>query len=149
MGLVSWLPCHPPISTALPSADLLYIGALADVAAVALHAIEQVPDGIGGKRVVVIGDGPIGVMTAMLASFQGAKVELVGRHPHVEGHLPLGTTFRHVGANSTTDDANICIEAVGREQADTLTLGIQRARPKGSVIVLGVYRPTYVMPLPR
>lgn len=131
----------------LPSADLLRIGALADVAAVALHAIDQAPGSLGGKRVVVIGDGPIGAMIAALAWLQGATVELVGRHPQVAAHLPSGVSFRHVGSAAMTGDADVCFEAVGREQGDTLSLAIQRARPKGTVVVLGVYAPAYVLPL--
>jgi len=131
----------------LPSADLLPIGALADVAAVALHAIDQVPGGVAGKRVAIIGDGPIGAMTAVLTGLQGATVELVGRHPQVAPRLPSSVVLRHAGSCTTTDDTDVCFEAVGREQGDTLALAVRRTRPKGTVIVLGVYAPTYVMPL--
>lgn len=130
----------------LPGEQLLPIGTLADVAAVSLHAMDQVAGGVAGKRVVVIGDGPTGLMTATLARFEGAVVEVVGRHPQLARYLPE-LSFQYSDEGHVESDADVCFEAVGRAQEATLNLAIRRTRPRGVVVVQGVAPAGYRMPI--
>lgn len=130
----------------LPSQEHMLVGTLVDLVAVAIHAIARVPIALAGKHVVVIGDGPMGAVTAVVAKLHGAEVRLVGRHPEVAkcvSEIP----FENVGLYENGEDADVCFETVGREQTGTLALAVARTKPRGAIAVLGVYPQGYRMAL--
>ena len=65
---------------ALPDAVDDQAGTLVEPTAVAVHALARARV-LPGERLVVIGAGPIGVLTALVARAQGLEIVLVSRNP--------------------------------------------------------------------
>ncbi|MCH8466673.1 MAG: L-idonate 5-dehydrogenase [Roseinatronobacter sp.] len=139
--IVSAAQCLP-----VPDATLLAHAACAEPLAVCLHALAQAPD-LAGRRVLVTGSGPIGVLCVALARRAGAA-EIVVTDLH---DLPLRVA-QQMGA---TDVINIAHspERLAPYEADkgvfdvafecsaaapALRAAIACTRPRGSIIQLGV-----------
>ena len=122
-------------------------GAMAEVYAVAVHALTRVPVE-PGERVAVIGSGPIGLTIAEMAKLSGAgSVMVVGRTAP-----PLETIEAMIGARTVDIDqadaeeavaewtggrgADVVFEAVGGF-AETLKQAMKLARPGGRVGMVG------------
>ncbi|MGI6368847.1 MAG: zinc-dependent alcohol dehydrogenase [Anaerolineae bacterium] len=121
---------------------------LLDVYAVAVHALSRVPVA-PGERVAVIGSGAIGLSIAQLAAVAGGEVAVLGRRP-----APLRIAAETAGATgivldahsaeavrawSGGDGADVVFEAVGGT-AQTLSLALELAAPRGRVGVVGSFR---------
>ena len=121
-------------------------GAMGDTAGVALHGLEL--SGITpGGTVAIIGDGPIGLVSMLLAKALGAsKVIMVGQGARLEAAGRLGAD---VLVNFTRDDP---VEAVRRAAGPlgvdeafecsgaggTFNQAVRMVRKGGSVALLGV-----------
>ena len=137
----------------LPESVSLEVGSLLDVYAVAVHALTQVPVR-PGDHVAVIGTGAIGLSIAQMANLSGAEVAVLGRRDE-----PLRVAAEIAGAvgiNVSSEDpvqavrawsgdattagrgADRVYEAVGG-MADTLSLALQLAAPRGTVGVVGSF----------
>jgi len=132
--------------TPLPDAVSFREGAMADTAGVALHGMEL--SGITpGGTVAIIGDGPIGLVTMLLAKALGAsKVIMVGQGARLETAGRLGAD---VPVDFTKDDP---VEAVRRAAGPlgvdeafecsgaggTFNQAVRMVRKGGSVALLGV-----------
>ena len=129
------------------------VGSLLDVYAVAVHALTQVPVR-PGDHVAVIGTGAIGLSIAQMASLAGASVAVLGRRDEplrvatqVAGAVginvlrqdPVQAVRAWSGDTSTAGrGADRVYEAVGGV-ADTLSLALQLAVPRGTVGVVGSF----------
>jgi 2-desacetyl-2-hydroxyethyl bacteriochlorophyllide A dehydrogenase len=134
------------------------VAALAEPMAVVVHALHRVhfqP----GQRVLVLGAGSVGLLTAAAARRLGASdVWVTARHPHQrERALALGAT-RVLGDEEATPAAldglgrempiDVVVETVGGT-ADTLRAAAAAARPGGAVSVVGMFLGTLALdPLP-
>jgi len=125
-----------------------HVAALAEPMAVAVHGL-RLGSLQPGQRVLVLGAGTIGLMTAQAAAALGAgEVVLTARYPH---QAELG---RHLGADRvlTEDEASpgglqklgseapidLVVETVGGT-ADTLRGAATAVRPGGAISVLGLF----------
>jgi len=138
----------------VPQANLLPIpdgvdlleAALAEPAAVALHAMRQAQVE-PGDVVAILGTGPIGMILAQWAAILGAGrvllVDIDARKLAMARDLGLGTTFdaregdpvawvREVTAGRGAD---VVIEAAGASV--TLEQSLRAARPLGHVVIMG------------
>lgn len=89
------------------------------------------------SRVLVVGDGPLGLQISWVLALSGADIHLVGHHP---GHLAL---VRPAGVSTFLEgslpagDYEVVVEASGNPQG--LDLALRRVRPQGTVVVKSTY----------
>lgn len=91
-----------------------------------------------GWRVLVIGDGTIGLLSALLARlFSPARVDLVGARPAQE-ELALSAGVDSFGLTTSRAPAgyDLVIEAAGSSQA--AVMAVEAARRGGTVVLLGL-----------
>jgi threonine dehydrogenase-like Zn-dependent dehydrogenase len=133
----------------LPSGVSFRIASLLEPVAVCLEAVER--GGItAGATVLVIGDGPFGIVIARLALQQGAgRVILVGRHEFRLAQIPAAVA---VNEKRVTDVRNaiihanegrgpdVAILATGSARALELALAVLRAR--GRLVVFSAIHGT-------
>ncbi|WP_316569164.1 alcohol dehydrogenase catalytic domain-containing protein [Neobacillus sp. YIM B06451] len=121
-------------------------GAMIEPLAVAVHAIRRAGD-VTGKKIVVLGGGPIGNLTAQTAKAMGAEAVLVSELSPYRLELAqkcgLGivdaknedlaeTILKHFG----TDRADIIFECIGINA--TINQAIETARKGSTIVVVGV-----------
>src|SRR3990172_6224887 len=141
-GLAEYV-CVPDYSLyPLPDALDFELGALVEPLAVVVHALHLV-DLAFGDRVVVLGGGTIGVMTALAARALGAaEIAVTYRYEHqASAALAAGAT-RAVPAGETASLAaekpDVVVETVGGH-AETLGQAVGLVRPGGRVSILGLF----------
>jgi L-iditol 2-dehydrogenase/L-idonate 5-dehydrogenase len=133
----------------LPQGLQLRAAALAEPASVAWHAVSQAGD-LNGKRVLVIGSGPIGSLIVAVAKRAGAA-EIIAVDMH---EAPLGIA-RAVGATGTilaTDSeaieavqADVVLESSGNHRG--LASALRGAMRGGRVVMVGLL-PSGDQPVP-
>ncbi|MEV2211629.1 L-idonate 5-dehydrogenase [Streptomyces sp. NPDC050997] len=124
----------------LPAGIDLRVAALAEPTAVAWHAVSQAGD-LGGKRVLVVGSGPIGALAVAVAARAGAA-EIVA----VDLHAKPREIATAVGATRTLDagdtaaiaavEADVVIESSGNHRG--LKSAITGATRGGTVVMVGL-----------
>ncbi len=121
------------------------VAALAEPMAVAVHGARLAAVATG-ERVLVLGSGTIGLLSALVAAEAGAHVTATARYPHQAAMaarcgaarvIPADQT-RELAALARADPFDVVIETVGGE-ADTLIQAPEIVRPSGRVCVLGVF----------
>jgi L-idonate 5-dehydrogenase len=133
----------------LPAGLDLRVAALAEPAGVAWHAVAQAGD-LRGKRVLVVGSGPIGALAVAVADRAGAA-EIVAVDLH-DKPLEIATA---VGATRTLEaadaaaigavDADVVIESSGNHRG--LASAIAGATRGGTVVMVGLL-PSGDQPVP-
>ena len=88
-------------------------------------------------RVLVVGDGSLGLQISWVLAFSGAEVHLAGHHPeHLALARPRGVaTF--LAADLPPGDYDIVVEASGSPTG--LELAMTRVRPLGTVVLKSTY----------
>ena len=126
----------------LPDALDFELGALVEPLAVVVHGLHLV--GLAfGDRVVILGCGTIGVMTALAARALGAaEIAVTYRYEHqARAALAAGAT-RVVAADDASalagDKPDVVVETVGGH-AETLGQAVGLVRPGGRVSILGLF----------
>lgn len=130
----------------LPETVLLEQAAMLEPTAVGIHALNQIAD-VKGKKVAIIGPGPIGNILGRLAIIKGAdKVIMIGR---TQAKLDFSAHFSSdIVINSKTADvlheilsvtngfgAEVVIEGTGA--SESLSTAIQIARKGGEIVLMG------------
>jgi 2-desacetyl-2-hydroxyethyl bacteriochlorophyllide A dehydrogenase len=114
--------------------------ALAEPLAVAIHA-ERIAGGVQGRRVLVVGAGSIGLLTAFVARQTGAAhVAITARRPHqrqAAEHLGIDEVLVPGGRDPSFDTV---FETVGGPADASLTEAIQCTRSGGRVVLLGLFQ---------
>ncbi len=132
----------------LPRGMSLDFGAMVEPAAVAVHAISRFGD-VKGKKVLVLGAGPIGNLVAQTARGLGASGVLItdvsdfrlgkARECGIEGRVNVSgadlaaAVRQHLGE----DKADVIFECVGAGQ--TIAQAVATARKGTDIIVVGVF----------
>ncbi len=107
--------------------------------AAAFEVLEQMhvpPD----ARVLVLGDGKLGLLVTMVLRGTGADLTLVGRHAHKLAHA------RALGVRALTPDAleardfDVVVEATGAP--DGLAFALDRVRPRGTLVLKSTFHGT-------
>jgi len=126
----------------LPDALDFELGALVEPLAVVVHGLHLV--GLAfGDRVVILGCGTIGVMTALAARALGAaEIAVTYRYEHqARAALAAGAT-RVVSADDVSglsgEKPDVVVETVGGH-AETLGQAVGLVRPGGRVSILGLF----------
>jgi len=132
----------------LPEAMDYGFAALAEPAAVCVHAVRLGNVGLG-DRVLVLGAGTVGLLSALAARAAGAsEVVVSARHEHQAAAARRVGATRVFAATPAGDEersafldehpADVVIETVGG-QAQTLEDALLAVRRGGTVVVLGVF----------
>ncbi len=122
-------------------------GALIEPIAVAVHAIRRYGD-IAGKKVLVLGGGPIGNLVAQTAKALGASKVLMSELSPARLEIAKGCGVETVNPSESdllekiiedfgTDKADVIFECVGINA--TMKQAIDYARKGSDVIVVGVF----------
>ena len=115
--------------------------ALTDVAAVAVHCY-HLADSPKNKDILVYGDGTVALSCLQLFHIKGNKVTLIGKHKkNLETAESMGAYIVDylVTKKILYDSYDYVIEAVGRRQDQTILESINLVKPKGNIIVCGVF----------
>ncbi len=129
----------------LPDDASLEEYALLDVLACAMHAYNMAGKP-RGKRVVVLGDGAIGLCCALVCRENGNNVVVVGRHQRHVAEA-FGCEFSDNDGLYPPESFDVAIEAVGREQSQSLNLAIDLISARGIIVVEGVFVEGFVASL--
>lgn len=147
---------HTETLTPLPDCVSFGEGAMADTAGVALHGIER--GGLcPGATAVIVGPGPIGMMTLKLARALGAaRIIVIGRNPRLERAVEMGCDdavdftlcdpVERVRELTGGVGADICYECSGSR--GSVSQGIRMVRKGGHVVMLGVAPDTVIEEIP-
>ena len=105
-----------------------------------LAAACEIPQLVATKptnRVIIIGDGKLGLLCAQVLALAGCHVTLLGRHS--ERHAWLSQ--KGIAVTSEIQDihsgADIVVEATGSPQG--LTMATQLVRPRGTIVLKSTY----------
>jgi threonine dehydrogenase-like Zn-dependent dehydrogenase len=132
----------------VPDALDLAVAALVEPVAVCLEAVRRARVA-AGERLLVVGDGPFGIMIARLARRQGPKqIVLVGRHDFRLGQVPEA-----VAINAKRQDALAALREIGGVDAAILAassapgvgLCLEALRARGRLVIFsGLLEPVPV-----
>lgn len=126
---------------ALPPALDLDRAVLAEPLAVALHAVRRAGD-VGGRRVLVTGAGPIGLLVVAALKTAGAAeiivTDLLDAPLSLAADAGATTTIR-ADATAELPEVDIAVEASGTGAA--LATCVDRVRRGGLVVMLGLLPP--------
>lgn len=113
-GMAEYVSVPSRCLVPLPSGIDPRVACLVEPLAVAVHGVRRA--GLGaGARALVIGGGSIGLATAAAATFAGAEVDLVARHPHQKrAATVLGAQVVESGAGA---DYRLVFDCAGSESA--------------------------------
>jgi len=122
-------------------------GALVEPVAVAVHAVSRAGD-LKGRRVAVLGAGPIGNLVAQVVRAEGAQVLItdlsdyrleIARQCALQGTSNAGTENLTEAAERVFGPAgfDVVFECVGVQ--DTITAAIENVQKGGTIIVVGVF----------
>ena len=146
-GLAEYVVVPAYALFSLPAGLPREVGALAEPVAVAVHGV-RLAQVERGDRVLVLGSGAIGLLTALVAREAGAHVTATARYPHQAAAarrfgaaraLPADEAgARELAALAVAEPFDVVIETVGGE-ADTLVQATDLVRAGGRVCVLGVF----------
>jgi threonine dehydrogenase-like Zn-dependent dehydrogenase len=104
--------------------------------AAALRVMEAAPVS-PSARVLVVGDGPLGLQISWVLALSGADVTLAGHHPeHLALARPRGVAA-FLSAELPAGDYDIVVEASGSPSG--LQLALARVRPRGTVVLKSTY----------
>ena len=108
--------------------------------AAALRVLETVPVS-PSARVLVVGDGSLGLQISWVLALSGAEVHLAGHHPeHLALARPRGVAT-YLAADLPAGDYDIVVEASGSPSG--LELALTRVRPRGTVVIKSTYAGRY------
>jgi len=126
-------------------------GAMIEPLAVAVHALGRAEEGVKGKKILVLGAGPIGTLVAQAAKGMGAKSVMItdlsdyrlniARECGIDYCVNSSTqdiTAVVKGKFGTRNKANLILECIGINT--TINQAIEVARKGTDIIVVGVFR---------
>ena len=118
--------------------------------AVSLHALSRVPGGVAGKKVLVTGAGPIGLLTAAAAKAAGARsvaITDVNDAPlSIASRMGVDIAYcvsRQAGWRASLGEVDVALECSAA--ASAIADAIEALRPCGVLVEVGVAGST---PLP-
>ncbi len=88
-------------------------------------------------RVLIIGDGRLGLLIALVLRLWGCELHVVGRHPWNLDYLRARGVEAHPAAGFALDGFDVVIEATGRPEGWQTALAA--VRPRGTIVVKSTY----------
>ncbi len=131
----------PPKNVYLINKDLSFEEAtFVDLVACGIHSYN-----LSGKpsnlEVLVIGDGPLGLISAFIFNTYENKVFLEGKHNfNIKVAREQGIKADYFHSKLFKDDKyDVVLECVGRNQSETINEAIDKVKKRGKIIVSGVF----------
>jgi threonine dehydrogenase-like Zn-dependent dehydrogenase len=94
-------------------------------------------------RILVVGDGRLGILISWVLALTGADIHLVGHYPeHLALAQPRGVAA-YLSADLPEGDYDIVVEASGSPSG--LELALNRVRPLGTVVLKSTYVDRYAL----
>jgi threonine dehydrogenase-like Zn-dependent dehydrogenase len=130
-GLADEAWVRPACAVPLPAALSPEHANLVEPLGVALHGLHR-SGVVEGMRILVLGAGPVGLCTVVVARHRGAEVD-------VEAHRPtrLAAAERLGASVASGVDYDVVLDAAGTQSS--LDRAIELVRPGGTVGVLGTF----------
>ena len=124
----------------IPEANLVEVNSsvsdeqavFAEPLAAALHILDAVPDSLKSSSVAVLGDGKLGLLSAMALTAAGLRVMCIGHHSDKLALLPSNIS-RKLERDLTSERFAVVVEATG--SASGLERAIQLTRPEGTLVL--------------
>lgn len=118
----------------------LHAGAMAEPLAVALHAVKQIPN-VVGKRVLIVGFGPIGALCLLAAGHAGVSnvdvADVASLALSMGERLKAHSVSDLRGTATITDDYDAVIECSGSEGG--LNLALEKAARNATIVQVGLF----------
>ena len=121
-----------PVPTNVPDAFAVFTEPLA----AALEILTQTHIG-PDSRVLIIGDGKLGLLIALVLRLHGCDLHLVGRHPPKMDLIAARGVHTHPAQDFTAKDFDLVVEATGSPAGWETALAA--VRPRGLVVVKSTY----------
>ncbi|MFQ6110677.1 MAG: alcohol dehydrogenase catalytic domain-containing protein [Nitrospinota bacterium] len=106
--------------------------------------LEQVPLR-AGERVIVLGDGRLGLLAAQVLEGAGARVALLGHHEEKLSKLKGKGISTFLDAGELKERADLVVEATGSPRG--LVEAMSLVRPRGRVVLKSTYAGSYPLNL--
>ncbi|HOV88791.1 MAG TPA: alcohol dehydrogenase catalytic domain-containing protein [Candidatus Paceibacterota bacterium] len=125
------------------------VGVLLDSLAVCVHAFNMA-EGVEICKIAVIGDGSIGRICTLLADYykKAKDIYIFGKHIEKKDFSSRRIKIINPLIASNFDGFrnyfDVVFECVGREQSNSLDLAVDLVKPKGKIVVLGVFPENYL-----
>jgi threonine dehydrogenase-like Zn-dependent dehydrogenase len=121
-----------PLPTSLPDEQAVFIEPLAAACEITQQISIKPTD-----RVVVIGDGKLGLLCVQVLFLTGCSLTLLGRHPEKgqwlqERGIPFTTSVSDI-----SPEVDLVVEATG--QPEGFALAHQLVRPRGTIVLKSTY----------
>ncbi len=136
-------------------------GAMADCFTLPIHVLHVVPETIPDEwavfteplaaaleitaqlhirptqRVVVLGDGKLGLLIAQVLQLTGCDLAVVGRYPHKLAILARRGIHTHLADEPPTPGADVVVEATGHREG--FALARRLVRPRGTLVLKSTF----------
>jgi alcohol dehydrogenase len=89
------------------------------------------------QRVVVLGDGKLGLLIAQVLQLTGCDLTVVGRHPHKLAILARRGIRTHLADEPPVPGADVVVEATGH--AEGFALARRLLRPRGTLVLKSTF----------
>jgi len=127
-----------PVPSGLPDELAVFTEPLA-----AALAVEEAAPGGTGERVLVIGDGVLGLLVSFTQALRGRETHLAG---HYREHLCLAEAYGVItwlAAELSMTEFDLVVEASGSPSGLELALGL--VRPQGTVVLKSTYADRFAL----
>jgi len=121
-----------PLPEEIRDEDAVFVEPLA----AALEIVEQIqvkPT----DRVILLGDGKLGLLVAQVLALQGCDLLVVGHHAHKLELLNRRGIATHLGESSSKGSFDIVVDCTGNPEGFTQALAL--LRPRGTLVLKSTY----------
>jgi threonine dehydrogenase-like Zn-dependent dehydrogenase len=125
---------------AVPSPVPDVLAVFTEPLAAALQVMAAAPV-MPAARVLVVGDGALGLQIAWVLALSGAEVHLAGHHPEQLALVRPQGVATFLAADLPPGGYDIVVEASGSPSG--LDLALERVRPRGTVVMKSTYASPY------
>jgi len=129
------LPTHVlyPVSDTIPDESAVFVEPLAAACEITDRVHIRPPD-----RVIVLGDGKLGLLIAQVLQLTGCNLLVVGHHPDKLSLAERRGIATALADQSIEGDADVVIEATGRPEAFAVAQSL--VRPRGTIVLKSLYQ---------
>ncbi|MBU0677721.1 MAG: alcohol dehydrogenase catalytic domain-containing protein [Verrucomicrobia bacterium] len=128
----------------IPKAMPNEVAVFTEPVSAACEIIEQI-EFKGDERVIVLGDGKLGILCAWVLSTVASSVTLVGHHPEKLGAAEWNGIETTSNLKSLSKGADIVVDATGSSSG--LSVAISLCRPRGTLVLKSTVSEAYAVDL--
>jgi len=121
-----------PVPEEIPDEDAVFVEPLA----AALEIVEQI-EVKPTDRVLLLGDGKLGLLVAQVLTLQGCDLLVVGHHAHKLEILKRRGIATHLGKGSLEGSFDIVVDCTGNPEGFAQALDL--LRPRGTLVLKSTY----------